>query len=159
MWSNSSEGAKSQKQRPYSKSRPTSLLERMNHPIRSSSVPYPPILASSTTSSGLLERISPRKGLRPLKSEEPLQAPPQPQYQAPLLTPIQQSQNLRSSSFLPHPIAETPGDITQRTQSPRMQKRGRRRGTGPLSPPPLEGHLSIPSSQTQARTPAMPRPP
>ena len=72
-------------------------------------------------------------GLRPLESQDPLKVPPQPQNQSPLLTRFHHRQTLRLTSFLPHPTPDAPGDITQRTQSPRKQKKGQRSSIGALS--------------------------
>ena len=130
----SSEGAKSQRQRPDSKSKPTSLLEGLNPPIPSPSAPYPPILASSTISSGLLKRISPRKRLRPLKVSR---APKVTTLISLSTMPLFWLESSRARTWcrvFSYPIQPQRGpDITQRTQTPRMQRRGRRSGIGPLS--------------------------
>ena len=72
LLSNSSEREKSQKQRPCLISRQPSLLERMNPPMKSLSARSHPTSASWTTSSSLLERISPGKQHLPLELQEPL---------------------------------------------------------------------------------------
>ena len=58
---------KFQRQRPFSRSNPSSLLERLSPQIRSSSLPFLPTSPSLTTlTSSLLSRITP-EGLQPHK--------------------------------------------------------------------------------------------
>ena len=70
-----------------------------------------------------------------IEAQELLKVPHQRQHQTPLLTQIQQSQNLRSCLFLPHPTPDMPGDIIQRTQSLRMQRRGQTSSIGRIPYP------------------------
>jgi hypothetical protein len=120
--SNNSERDRSLKQRPYSKSKHPSLLERLNPLMKSSSAPSHPILPSSMTSRRLLDRISPgQQGevQEPLL-KEPLNLPP---LHRTLLSRMGQSQTLTSSSFRPNPTQGTPGDSIQSTRNQRMWKR------------------------------------
>jgi hypothetical protein len=130
--SNSSERGRSPKQRPYSKSKHLSLLKRLNPPMKSSSVPYHPILPFSTTSRKLVDRISPGQqgNIQKPLSKEPLNLAP---LRRTLLSRMGQSQTLTSSSFQLNPIQGMPEDSIQLTQNQRMWKRGSRSATGPQS--------------------------
>jgi hypothetical protein len=132
LLSNTSEREKSQKQRPYSKSRQPSLLERMSPPMRSLSVHSHPTSASSIS---LLERISPGEQPHPLEFQEPLNQKPLSEQllQPPLPPPTGNRQTMMSSSFQPQATQQVLGGSIQSTQNLRRQKRGQRSATGPLS--------------------------
>ena len=118
---------KFQRQRPFSRSNPSSLLERLSPQIRSSSSPFLPTSSSLTTlTSSLLSRITP-KGLQPHK---PLTSPT---HLCPLLSRIEGNQSLIWSFFPPHPSLEIPGGSTLLSPSQEMLKKGQKSTIGPQS--------------------------
>ena len=119
--------SKSRRQRPFSRSNPSSLLERLSPQIRSSSLPFQPISPSlMTLTSSLLSRITPEG----LQSHKPLTSP---SHLRPLLSRIEGNQSLMLSSSPPHPSLETPGGSTPLSQSQEMLKKGQKSTIGPQS--------------------------
>ena len=115
--------SKSQRQRPFSRSNPSSLLERLSPQIRSSSPPFQPTSPSSTTlTSSLLTRIT----TEGLQLHKPLTSPI---HLCPPLSRIEGNQSLMVSSSTPHPSLETPGGSTSLNQSQEILKKGQKSAT------------------------------